>query len=537
MKVGIYVRCSQDAQERATLQTQEQQCKEFCENQGWEIAGIYKDDGFGAGPEVVRPDFSRLLRDAATGKIEVIVVWKLDRFSRSLQDGVNTFFDLKKWGVNLKSATEPFDLNDPWLGDWFFGQQQLQAHQERKTLLLRFGTGKKQRVQQGLSAGGPIPYGYEYVAPGKAKLLGKEPGWYVKTQQAKVVKKIFQLYSKGNNSQEKIARQLQADYPGLRQNVVSHILKNPLYVTGKLERSYDTASETIQLEPIIDQGTWGKVQKVRTLKTTRPAKAKKQGLLSKLLICTYCGKTFYNSNQTPKGRKKTYHWYEHVCEDGKKVHLSATKIDEKFWNYLKLKLTNRESLERTLKVLQDPKERPTAKSLEGEIKNIDRSLQRLELENDRLTKKIAGTDNVDLQKQYDRIIVKNISEIKKLQVDRSEKEKQIRDLKNMEGVYKDAHKLIDRILKVGGNLETLSHKEKQKIIQKLYPRDSILYFPKLKMRGIYESPVTMKLNGKGVIRCEGMLDLDWLESSGVDVDKYRFGTRKSVRVDTNDSTD
>ena len=57
------------------------------------------------------------------------------------------------------------------------------------------------------------------------------------------------------------------------------------------------------------------------------------------------------------------------------------------------------------------------------------------------------------------------------------------------------------------------------------------------MRRGYESPVTMKLNGKGVIRCEGIVDLDFLESYGVDVEKYRFGRRKSIRVDTNDSTD
>ena len=56
------------------------------------------------------------------------------------------------------------------------------------------------------------------------------------------------------------------------------------------------------------------------------------------------------------------------------------------------------------------------------------------------------------------------------------------------------------------------------------------------MRGIYESPVTMELNGRGVIRCKGMVDLDFFEISGVDVDKYRFGTMNIVRVDTNDST-
>jgi hypothetical protein len=103
--------------------------------------------------------------------------------------------------------------------------------------------------------------------------------------------------------------------------------------------------------------------------------------------------------------------------------------------------------------------------LEGEMKNSDRSLQRLAWENDRLTKKIAGTDNVDLQKQCDRIIVKNISKIKKLQADKSEQEKHIGDLEDMEGVCKDAHKLIDKILKVGGHVENLSHEEKQKIIQ------------------------------------------------------------------------
>ena len=85
-------------------------------------------------------------------------------------------------------------------------------------------------------------------------------------------------------------------------------------------------------------------------------------------------------------------------------------------------------------------------------------------------------------------------------------------------------------------METFSHEEKQKIIQKLSPWFSVLSFPKGKMRGICKSPVTMELNGRGVIRCEGMVDLDFFEISGVDIDNYRFGTMNIVRVDINDST-
>lgn len=84
----------------------------------------------------------------------------------------------------------------------------------------------------------------------------------------------------------------------------------------------------------------------------------------------------------------------------------------------------------------------------------------------------------------------------------------------MEGIYKDTHKLIDKILQVGGHVQNLSHEEKQKIIKKLSHRLSSLSFPTVKMRGMCESPVTMKLNGNSVIKCEGLVDLDFLEMSG-----------------------
>ncbi|MFI5205457.1 MAG: recombinase family protein [Candidatus Paceibacterales bacterium] len=100
--VGIYARVSTEDQ---TSVQQLEQLRQYCEKQELTVFGEYVDEGESALKQN-RPEYQRLLEDARRRKIDTILVYKLDRFSRSLKELVNTIDSLKDFGVDFVSYTE-----------------------------------------------------------------------------------------------------------------------------------------------------------------------------------------------------------------------------------------------------------------------------------------------------------------------------------------------------------------------------------------------------------------------------------------------
>lgn len=94
MTAGAYVRVS-TADQRCELQVRD--LRDYAERQGWRIAEIYEDVSSGA--KASRPSLNRLMADARAGKFDCVLVWKLDRFGRSLVDCLNNIRDLEENGI------------------------------------------------------------------------------------------------------------------------------------------------------------------------------------------------------------------------------------------------------------------------------------------------------------------------------------------------------------------------------------------------------------------------------------------------------
>lgn len=94
MTAGAYVRVS-TADQRCELQVRD--LRDYAERQGWRIAEIYEDVSSGA--KASRPSLNRLMADARAGKFDCVLVWKLDRFGRSLLDRLNNIRDLEENGI------------------------------------------------------------------------------------------------------------------------------------------------------------------------------------------------------------------------------------------------------------------------------------------------------------------------------------------------------------------------------------------------------------------------------------------------------
>ena len=110
MKAALYLRVSTEnqAKEGYSLEVQREYLESFAKREGAEAFKIYQDDGI-SGYSAERPALKELLKDSKKKRFDLVLVYKIDRFSRNLKDLLNLVDELSSYGVGFKSATEPFD--------------------------------------------------------------------------------------------------------------------------------------------------------------------------------------------------------------------------------------------------------------------------------------------------------------------------------------------------------------------------------------------------------------------------------------------
>ena len=155
MRVGIYARVSTQDKDQDP-ETQLLPLREFCRAQGWGIAGEYVDHA-SATDDRRRGAWKRLLAEAATRRVDVILCWKMDRVFRSVAHASRTLEDLRRWGVGLRSYSEP------WLdtsgtnpaGELMFNILASFAQFERSLIAERVRAGMARARKSGVHVGRP----------------------------------------------------------------------------------------------------------------------------------------------------------------------------------------------------------------------------------------------------------------------------------------------------------------------------------------------------------------------------------------------
>ena len=153
MRAAIYARVSTaDKGQDPTMQTREM--GEFCQRRGWEIYKEYVDTGV-SGMKEHRPALDRMLADAKQRRFDVIIVWKLDRFSRSLRHLINSLADLEALGVAFVSLKDNLDLSTP-SGRLMFQIIGAMAEFERNLIRERVISGIANAKAKGKHCGRPV---------------------------------------------------------------------------------------------------------------------------------------------------------------------------------------------------------------------------------------------------------------------------------------------------------------------------------------------------------------------------------------------
>ncbi len=110
MRVALYARVSTLNGQHPEMQLAE--LREFAARRGWEIISEYVDEGV-SGSKESRPALNRLMTDAHRRRFDAVLVWKIDRFGRSLKHLVNALADLDAYGVAFISLRDNLDLTTP----------------------------------------------------------------------------------------------------------------------------------------------------------------------------------------------------------------------------------------------------------------------------------------------------------------------------------------------------------------------------------------------------------------------------------------
>lgn len=156
-KAGIYTRLSRDRDGTQTATArQEADCRELAAREGWEVAAVYEDsDLSGSKRGVIRPDYERMLDDIRSGRINRIVVWKLDRLSRQPGQFEAIIDVCERVGAHVHSVHETADMTSP-AGLAMMRVGMAFAAMETDTMSLRIRRQKAEAADAGLPNGGGL---------------------------------------------------------------------------------------------------------------------------------------------------------------------------------------------------------------------------------------------------------------------------------------------------------------------------------------------------------------------------------------------
>ncbi|MCH7778311.1 MAG: recombinase family protein [Gemmatimonadetes bacterium] len=322
-RAAIYTRKSTEAgleQDFNSLDAQREACEAYIKSQaheGWKLLPQCYDDGGLSGGTLDRPALQRLLTDIEAGLVDVIVVYKVDRLTRSLIDFAKLVERFDTHGVSFVSITQQFNTTSS-MGRLTLNVLLSFAQFEREVTAERIRDKIAASKAKGIWMGGPVPLGYDL---GDRELL-------VNPTEAELVREIFELYlEKGSvrtlkteldrrGMRSKVRHQRNGRVTGGGPFSRGHLyclLANPIYI-GKLPHKGKLHDGRHQA--IIDEGLWERVQgRLRDNKRgIERASAKHPSLLAGRLE-TSDGQRLIPSHAVKRGRRYRYYIEQRLVQD------------------------------------------------------------------------------------------------------------------------------------------------------------------------------------------------------------------------------
>jgi site-specific DNA recombinase len=364
MRVALYIRVStQEQVENYSIESQRERLEAYCKSKDWSIYDTFIDPGY-SGSNTDRPALQRLL--AELKNIDVVVVYKLDRLSRSQRDTLELIEEhFLKNDVDFVSITETLDTSTPF-GKAMIGILSVFAQLERETIAERMRMGLIKRAEEGYwSAGGNYdPSGYK---------VGENGDLYIYEDEVEHIKAAFDLYEQYHSITKVQARLKELGYPVWRFRRYNDILRNRLYIG---EVSFAGTWYKGRHDAIISEDQFDRVQVLLYRHKGKNANKAKQSLLSGLIACGCCGENYVTTQNRDKVIKDKYYRY-YQCRARRFPSEYEEKCMNKTWNYSKLEALVVDEINNL--VIDKKNENKKIKKIDYEklIKKVDEKMERI----------------------------------------------------------------------------------------------------------------------------------------------------------------
>ncbi len=316
LRCAVYTRKSSEEgleQSFNSLDAQRESCEAFVQSQrqeGWRLLPDRYDDGGFSGGTMERPALRRVLKDVEAGKVNVVVVYKVDRLTRSLADFAKIVEALDAKGVSFVSVTQQFNTTTS-MGRLTLNILLSFAQFEREVTGERIRDKIAASKKKGFWMGGPIPLGYAL----------KDHKLVPKPDEATFVRRIFNLYLElgcvrkvaAGLRHENITTKIWTTTRGVRhggqpfaRGHLYYLLRNRLYIGEIRHRDHWYPGEH---EGIVPKDLWDKVQASldRNAQTRRSEIEERSSSLLTGLIRDAKGNRFSPSFTVKRGRRYRYY--------------------------------------------------------------------------------------------------------------------------------------------------------------------------------------------------------------------------------------
>lgn len=485
MRAAIYCRVSTDEQEKGySLGIQADECRRFSELNNYTICEIFQDDVSGKIPLYQRPGGSGLKGLVAAGKVDVVIVHRVDRLSR---DMVDTLVIVREW---LRQGIVIYALDVGQIkseSDIVLVMKAWQTGDEHSKIVERTTAGRRAKAASGkIVMTGIPPYGYSREG------LGRDAHLVINPEEAEIVRKIFKWYA-GGMALRAIAYKLDEmgiSPPSYRVTVAKHwhentvrgIIKNTIYVgvtySGKSKvvkgkRFANPESKWIKIDcpelAIIDRETFDTAQARARRNSELSARNKKHDyLLAGYFRCGLCGRVMSGATKHAGKYDKVYYRCSayarprQYCENQSRS-VPANTADTIVWGWVYDLLTDDAKLDKGLREMAEKRKEelaPKRARLDSLKGIVDRAAARIR----RLAAAVGDEEDEEVTGALKEEI-KSTARIKEAaEKERSALEAELRQLDITQDMR---HDVLENVRKIRGKLERPDVNQQRELLELL----------------------------------------------------------------------
>ena len=432
LNAAAYARYSSDNQREESIEAQSRAIRDYCERNGLNLVKVYTDEAKSATTDD-RPGFLQMINDSSLGLFNIVIVHKLDRFSRDRYDSAFYKRQLKKNGVRLVSVLE--NLDDSPESIILESVLEGMAEYYSRNLAREVMKGMKETALQCKHTGGIPPLGYD-LAPDKTYVINE--------REASAIRLIFEMYASGTGYNEIIKKLKECGHrtksgQAFGKNSIHDILKNEkyrgVYVFNRTERKINgkrnhhrnkNEGDIIKIEGgmprIISDEIWERVQEKMKNNKKGPAanKAKETYLLAGLIFCGKCGSSMVGNRRFSGEDKKKYLSYE--CSSRKR----KKDCDAKSVNCLSVENIVIEEIEKNILSEQSAEElskkiyafaQSQSAAIKTDIQNLKKELSEVQWQIDNIVEAVANglfhpsfKDKMDILEKQKETVMRRLNE-------------------------------------------------------------------------------------------------------------------------------